>query len=196
MQGKYVPVLVITCHFLGEAVCVAAYRSTFAIDGIQHAVQPVLGELVAAERCLISGFPGHAADVTVVAGRAVAGVVIQVLRELVAADARQPAAEVVAVGQLGGGNAVGCPGLQAAQFIVGVFLHHELRIASLLVQHPGQSSVMVVGVGIEFGLLGRIVCGVRGLVLQDHATLGCRPGTPVDYPHAAFITMSFIGLSA
>ena len=96
LQSEYVPVLVVTCHFLGEAVGVAADVRTFAIDGIQHAVQPVVGELVAAERRLISGFPGHAADVAVVAGCSVPGVVIQVLRELVAADGCQPAAEIVA----------------------------------------------------------------------------------------------------
>ena len=94
LQGKYVPVLVVTGHLFGEAVGVAADVRAFAIDGIQHAVQPVVGELVAAERRLISGFPGHAADVTVVAGGAVPGVVIQVLRELASADGSQPAAEV------------------------------------------------------------------------------------------------------
>ena len=95
LQSKYVPVLVVTGHLFGEAVGVAADVRAFAIDSIQHAVQPVVGELVAAERRLISGFPGHAADVAVVAGCAVPGVVIQVLRELAAADGCQPAAEII-----------------------------------------------------------------------------------------------------
>ena len=94
MQGKYVPVLVVTGHLFGEAVGVAADVRAFAIDRIQHTAQPVVGELVAAERRLISGFPGHAADVAVVAGCAVLGVVIQVLRELAAADGCQPVAEI------------------------------------------------------------------------------------------------------
>ena len=154
LQSEYVPVLVVTCHFLGEAVCVAAYRSTFAIDGIQHAVQPVVSELIAAECRLISGFPGHAADVAVVAGRAVAGVVIQVLRELASADGCQPAAEVVAVGQLGGGNAVWCPGLQAAQVIVGAGHEGHLRSAAGLELGGQQSPRMVVRVAVNLGLPG------------------------------------------
>ena len=100
MQGKYVPVLVVTGHFLGESVGVAADVRAFAIDGIRHAVQPVVGELVAAEGCLAACLPGHAADVAVVAEGAVPGVVIQVLRELASADARQPAAKVIAVARL------------------------------------------------------------------------------------------------
>ena len=94
LQSKYVPVLVVTSHLFGEAVGVAADVRTFAIDGIQHAVQPVVSELIAAECRLISGFPGRAADVAVVAGRAVAGVVIQVLRELAATDGCESAAEL------------------------------------------------------------------------------------------------------
>ncbi len=94
LQSKYVPILVVTGHFLGESVGVAADVRAFAIDGIQHTVQPVVGELVAAERRLLSGFPGHAADVAVVAGRAVTGVVIQVLRELAATDGCESAAEL------------------------------------------------------------------------------------------------------
>ena len=39
---------------------------------------------------LAARLPGHAADVAVVAGCSVPGVVIQVLRELASADARQP----------------------------------------------------------------------------------------------------------
>ena len=94
LQGEYVPVLVVTGHLFGEAVGVAADVRTFAIDRIQHAVQPVVGELVAASGCLAACLPGHAADVAVVAGCSVPGVVIQVLRELIAADGCQPAAEI------------------------------------------------------------------------------------------------------
>lgn len=46
-------------------------------------------------------------------------------------------------------------GNQLSQVVVGVFQHHELRIVSPLVPHPGQSPVMVVGVGIESGLRSR-----------------------------------------
>ena len=44
LQSKYVPVLVVTGHLFGEAVGVAADVRAFAIDGIQHAVQPVVGD--------------------------------------------------------------------------------------------------------------------------------------------------------
>ena len=94
------------------------------------------------------------ADVAVVAGGAVPGVVIQVLRELAAADARQPAAEVVVVGQLGGGNAVWCPGLQAAQVIVGAGHEGHLRSASGLELGGQQSPRMVVCVAVNLGLPG------------------------------------------
>ena len=100
LQSEYVPVLVVTSHLFGEAVGVAADVRAFAIDRIQHTVQPVVGEFVAAEHRLISGFPGHAADVAVVAGGARAVGVVQGLRELVAADGCQPAACVVAVTRL------------------------------------------------------------------------------------------------
>ena len=94
MQSKYVPILVVTGHFLGEAVGVAADVRTFAIDGIQHAVQPVVGELVAAGGCLAACLPGHAADVAVVAGSARAVGVVQALRELASADGCESASEV------------------------------------------------------------------------------------------------------
>ena len=94
MQSKYVPVLVVTGHLFGKAVGVAADVRAFAINGIQHAVQPVVGELVAAGGCLAARLPGRAADVAVVAGRSVPGVVIQVLRELAATDGCESAAEL------------------------------------------------------------------------------------------------------
>ena len=122
LQSKYVPILVVTGHFLGETVSVTADVRTFAIDRIQHTVQPVVSELVAAERRLISGFPGHAADVAVVAGGAVPGVVIQVLRELIAADGCQPAAEVVVVGA----------GIQAVS--EGFLLHPSVAVVAQAVE--------------------------------------------------------------
>ena len=100
LQSEYVPVLVVTCHLFGEAVGVAADVRTFAIDGIQHTVQPVVSELVAAEDRLAARLPGHAADVAVVAGGARAVGLVQALRELAAADGCQPAACVVAVTRL------------------------------------------------------------------------------------------------
>lgn len=42
--------------------------------------------------------PGHAADIAVVAGCTIAGVVIQVLGEARSADTGQPATDIVGVG--------------------------------------------------------------------------------------------------
>lgn len=59
-------------------------------------------------------------------------------------------------------------GNQLSQVVVGVFQHHELRIVSPLVPHPGQSPVMVVGVGIEPGLRGRFAV-IKCVINLDQA---------------------------
>ena len=76
------------------------------------------------------------------------------MRELAATDARQPAAEVVVVGQLGGGNAVWCPDFQAAQVIVGAGHEGYLRSAAGLELGGQQSPRMVVCVAVNLGLHG------------------------------------------
>ena len=94
LQSLDVTVLVIPRHVLTETVRVRADTCCFAIGGIQHPVQSVVGELVAADGAFIPGLPGHAADVTVVAGGTHTRIVVQVLGEARTCDARQPAAEV------------------------------------------------------------------------------------------------------
>ena len=92
LQSLDVTVFVVARHVLTETVRVRADTCCFAIGGIQHPVQSVVGELVAADGAFIPGLPGHAADVTVVAGGTHTRIVVQVLGEARTCDARQPAA--------------------------------------------------------------------------------------------------------
>ena len=57
----------------------------------------VISGLVAADGACRSCLPRHAADAAVILGRPVAGVILQILRELRSADARQPAAYIIGV---------------------------------------------------------------------------------------------------
>ena len=100
LQSLDVTVLVIPRHVLTETVRVRADTCCFAIGGIQHPVQSVVGELVAADGAFIPCLLGHAADAAVVPGSAVTGIVVQVLCELTSADARQPVADIVRIRQL------------------------------------------------------------------------------------------------
>ena len=79
--------------------------------------------------CLVAGSPRHAADVAVVAGSAAAGGVIQLLAELAARNACQPAAEVVAVGLSVGRTTMQAFALKAAQIVVGIVGKGDLRTA-------------------------------------------------------------------
>ena len=72
----------------------------FRRSRVQQPVQPVVGELVAADGAFIPCLLGHAADAAVVPGSAVTGIVVQVLCELTSADARQPVADIVRIRQL------------------------------------------------------------------------------------------------
>ena len=100
MQGLDVAVLVIGGYILTETVGVRVDAGCFAVGRVQQPVQPVVGELVAADGAFIPCLLGHAADAAVVPGSAVTGIVVQVLCELTSADARQPVADIVRIRQL------------------------------------------------------------------------------------------------
>jgi len=100
LQGLDVAVLVIGGYILTETVGVRVDAGCFAVGRVQQPVQPVVGELVAADGAFIPCLLGHAADAAVVPGSAVTGIVVQVLCELTSADARQPVADIVRIRQL------------------------------------------------------------------------------------------------
>ena len=100
MQGLDVAVLVIGGYILTETGGVRVDAGCFAVGRVQQPVQPVVGELVAADGAFIPCLLGHAADAAVVPGSAVTGIVVQVLCELTSADARQPVADIVRIRQL------------------------------------------------------------------------------------------------
>ena len=106
MQGLDVAVLVIGGYILTETVGVRVDAGCFAVGRVQQPVQPVVGELVAADGAFIPCLLGHAADAAVVPGSAVTGIVVQVLCELTSADARQPATDIIGIRQLVGGTSV------------------------------------------------------------------------------------------
>ena len=148
MQALDVAVLVVRGHLLRIAVRAGREGGAFAVGSRGQPVQAVVGELVAAQGGLAARLPGHAADVTVPAGRAAARVVIQVLLELRAADARQPAANVVAVSQLVARRPVQGLRAQAAHGVVGVAGQCHLRAVQRML-HLADAVGVVVGVGID-----------------------------------------------
>ena len=106
MQGLDVAVLVIGGYILTETVGVRVDAGCFAVGRVQQPVQPVVGELVAADGAFIPCLLGHAADAAVVPGSAVTGIVVQVLCELGSTDTRQPATDIIGIRQLVGGTSV------------------------------------------------------------------------------------------
>ena len=106
LQGLDVAVLVIGGYILTETVGVRVDAGCFAVGRVQQPVQPVVGELVAADGAFIPCLPGHAADAAVVPGSAVTGIVVQVLCELRSTDTRQPATDIIGIRQLVGGTSV------------------------------------------------------------------------------------------
>ena len=106
MQGLDVAVLVIGGYILTETVGVRVDAGCFAVGRVQQPVQPVVGELVAADGAFIPCLLGHAADAAVVPGSAVTGIVVQVLCELRSTDTRQSAADIVSVRLLVHGRTV------------------------------------------------------------------------------------------
>ena len=106
LQGLDVAVLVIGGYILTETVGVRVDAGCFAVGRVQQPVQPVVGELVAADGAFIPCLLGHAADAAVVPGSAVTGIVVQVLCELRSTDTRQPATDIIGIRQLVGGTSV------------------------------------------------------------------------------------------
>ena len=106
MQGLDVAVLVIGGYILTETVGVRVDAGCFAVGRVQQPVQPVVGELVAADGAFIPCLLGHAADAAVVLRSTHTRVVVQVLCELRSTDTRQPATDIIGIRQLVGGTSV------------------------------------------------------------------------------------------
>ena len=68
LQGLDVAVLVIGGYILTETVGVRVDAGCFAVGRVQQPVQPVVGELVAADGAFIPCLPSHAADAVIVFG--------------------------------------------------------------------------------------------------------------------------------
>ncbi len=135
MQGLDVAVFVIGGYILTETVGVRIDAGCLTVSGGQHSVNPVVGELIAADRTLVACLPGHAADAAVVLDSTGASVVIQILGELRSTDARQPAADIVSVRLLVHGRTVQRLALQAAQIVISVGSKRYLtRTVNLMLQ--------------------------------------------------------------
>ena len=101
------------------------------------------------------GLPRHAADAAVVLHSTGAGIVIQSLGELTSADTRQPAAEVVGVGQLVGTCAMELPALEPAELVIRVGCQCDGCPAVVQVKlHAFRAVARVVGIGV-FPAYGR-----------------------------------------
>ena len=149
LQSLDVTVLVIPRHVLTETVRVRADTCCFAIGGIQHPVQSVVGELVAADGAFIPGLPGHAADAAVVAGGTHTRIVVQVLGEARTCDARQPAAEVIGIRQLVRRRAVQGLGTQTAETIVRIVCQSYFGSSQSML-HLAHPVSIVVAVSVYF----------------------------------------------
>ena len=159
LQSLDVTVLVIPRHVLTETVRVRADTGCLAVGGIQHAVQSVVGELVTADGAFIPGLPGHAADVTVVAGGTHTRIVVQVLGEARTCDARQPAAEVIGIRQLVRRRAVQGLGTQTAETIVRIVCQSYFGSSQSML-HLAYTVCMVIAIGIDFRTCGLAACGM------------------------------------
>ena len=149
LQSLDVTVFVVARHVLTETVRVRADTCCFAIGGIQHPVQSVVCELVAADGAFIPGLPGHAADVTVVAGGTHTRIVVQVLGEARTCDARQPAAEVIGIRQLVRRRAVQGLGTQTAETIVRIVCQSYFGSSQSML-HLAHPVSIVVAVSVYF----------------------------------------------
>ena len=159
LQSLDVTVFVVARHVLTETVRVRADTCCFAIGGIQHPVQSVVGELVAADGAFIPGLPRHAADVTVVAGGTHTRIVVQVLGEARTCDARQPAAEVIGIRQLVRRRAVQGLGTQTAETIVRIVCQSYFGSSQSML-HLAYTVCMVIAIGIDFRTCGLAACGM------------------------------------
>ena len=159
LQSLDVTVFVVARHVLTETVRVRADTCCFAIGGIQHAVQSVVGELVTADGAFIPGLPGHAADAAVVAGGTHTRIVVQVLGEARTCDARQPAAEVIGIRQLVRRRAVQGLGTQTAETIVRIVCQSYFGSSQSML-HLAYTVCMVIAIGIDFRTCGLAACGM------------------------------------
>ena len=133
LQALDITVQVITRNLFREAVRVAADAYALTVCGGGQTVQVVVRELIPPYHAFIAGLPSHAADIAAILRRAAARVIVQVLRELAAADACQPVADIVAVCQF-----VGCATVQAfrfhpAQFVIRITCQRNFGMAVQLI---------------------------------------------------------------
>ena len=149
LQSLDVTDFVVDRHVLTETVRVRADTCCFAIGGIQHPVQSVVGELVAADGAFIPGLPGHAADVTVVAGGTHTRNVVQDLGEAHTCDASRPAAKDIDIRQLVRRRAVQGLGTQTAETIVRIVCQSYFGSSQSML-HLAHPVSIVVAVSVYF----------------------------------------------
>ena len=159
MQGLDVAVFVIGGYILTETVGVRIDAGCLTVSGGQHSVNPVVGELIAADRTLVACLPGHAADAAVVAGGTHTRIVVQVLGEARTCDARQPAAEVIGIRQLVRRRAVQGLGTQTAETIVRIVCQSYFGSSQSML-HLAYTVCMVIAIGIDFRTCGLAACGM------------------------------------
>lgn len=133
LQALDITVQVIIRNLFRETVGVATDICAFAVCSRSQPAQTVVGKLIPPCRTFITCLPSHAADVSAILSRSASRIVVQVLRQLAAADACQPVADIVAVRQL-----VGCAAMQAfrfqpAQFIIRITSQRNFGIAVQLI---------------------------------------------------------------
>ena len=110
------------------------------MGGIEHTVYTVVGERIGVAGAVRS--PVHAADVTVVMAA-----ITQGLRELAAADARQPTADVIAICQCVCAAAVQSLGRHAALVVVGVACQGHCGIVVQLMRNSTDTVGIIIFVG-------------------------------------------------
>ena len=161
---------------LRKAVGVRADACCLAISSIQQTVQSVISGLVAADGACRSCLPRHAADAAVILGRPVAGVIIQILRELRSADARQPAAYIIGVSLPVRVGAVQRLRLQTTKVIISIGSKRHLRPSQCML-HLGEPVCMVIAVSVCFRPAVLPACRVRmrhrGRLVRKGIDRGC-----------------------
>ena len=118
----------------------------------------------------------HAADAAVILGRPVAGVIIQILRELRSADARQPAAYIIGVSLPVRVGAVQRLRLQTTKVIISIGSKRHLRPSQCML-HLGEPVCMVIAVSVCFRPAVLPACRVRmrhrGRLVRKGIDRGC-----------------------
>ena len=133
LQALDITVQVITRNLFREAVGVATDICAFAVCSRSQPAQTVVGKLIPPCRTFITCLPSHAADIPAILRRTITRIIVQVLRQLAAADACQPVADIVAVRQLVGCAAVKAFRFQPAQFVIRITCQCNFGMAVQLI---------------------------------------------------------------